>query len=98
MNKILSLLTIARKAGKIVFGMDPCKDACRSGKATLILLSSNLSEKSKKEMYFFCGKENMQVKEVDITIEEVWQNLGKKAGVVALLDQGFSDKILSYIN
>ncbi len=96
MNKALSLLTIAKKAGKIQLGMDPSKDACRSGKACLVLIAKDLSLKSRKEMLYFCNEECVSIADFDVSIDEIWQNLAKKAGVVAILDTGFAKKLRTF--
>ena len=49
-DRLLSLLGLARKAGKVVFGRDCAAEAVRKKQAKLLLLASDLSPKSKKEM------------------------------------------------
>ena len=51
-DRLLSLLGLARKAGKVVFGRDCAAEAVRKKQAKLLLLASDLSPKSKKEMEF----------------------------------------------
>ena len=80
MTEIMGLLTIARKASKLALGMDMTKDACKSGAAKCVLVASDLSQKSLKEIKFFC------------------EQLGKKVGIIAVLDSGFYKKARTLLN
>lgn len=93
MNKTLSLLTICAKAGKLKLGMDPVKDVCRSGEACCVLVAQDISPKSLKEVKFFCRQENVKMFSLDATIDDVWSSLGKKAGIIGVLDRGFTKKL-----
>jgi ribosomal protein L7Ae-like RNA K-turn-binding protein len=47
-NKLINILTICRKAGGITTGFDPVKEETLDGKISVILLASDISEKSEK--------------------------------------------------
>ena len=49
-EKCRNLLTICRKAGKLEAGFAQAKDAIQGGYAACILLTADLSEKSRKEV------------------------------------------------
>lgn len=93
MNKTLSLLTICAKAGKLQLGMDTVKDACRSHQAYCVLIASDVSPKSVKEVKFVCNQENIKMFYLDGTIDDVWSCLGKRAGILGILDRGFTKKL-----
>jgi len=93
MNKSLSLLTMCRKAGKIELGMDPVKDACRNFKVKCVLVSTDISSKSLKEVMFFCSQAHIEVYELDANTEEIWASLGKKVVVLGVCDKGFKKKL-----
>lgn len=93
MNKIFSLLTIARKAGKLEIGMDTVKDACKNKKAFCVLVASDISAKSLKEIKYVCDNENIKIFSLDATINDVWSSIGKKAGILGVLDKGFANKL-----
>ena len=44
-SKIINLLMICRKAGKLVMGYDSAKESAEKGKACLIITASGLSPK-----------------------------------------------------
>jgi len=88
--KVINLLTICRKAGKLTFGFDASKEAILSEKARLIILASDISQKTEKEIRFFAAKTNITVLRTDINIGELSAGTGKKAGVIAVCDEGFA--------
>ena len=90
MNKYLNLLTICKKAGKLVTGFDPAKEAVEKGKAKLILLASDLSSKTEKEIRFIAEKKAVTVMNTSLTLDDYYLGLGKKAGVFAVCDEGFA--------
>ena len=95
MSNITGLLTICRKAGKLVMGFDPMKDALAGGKACAVIIASDISPKTEKEVRFFSGKQNIPVARTAMTLDEVYHTLGKKAGILTICDKGFADKTIS---
>lgn len=94
-SKLIGLITICRKAGRMVMGFDPSKEAIESGKAFSIILASDISPKTEKEIRFFAGKRNVPVAVSGCTINDLYCSLGKKVGVIAICDEGFSKKALA---
>lgn len=93
MNKNYSILGLARKGGKISIGFDvACKDIEKK-RAKLIIIASDASEKTKKNIIFVCNKYNCIYKEYGEK-EILGKNLGKKVvSVVSIND----DNIASYL-
>ena len=83
-------LTMCRKAGKLVMGMDMVKQSCNEGKARAVFTASDISEKSLKEARFVCAKNDVALYRLDMTMDEIWYGLGKKIGVMAMTDAGFA--------
>ena len=52
MDKQLGRLGLAKRAGRLAIGFDPALKAVKDGSAVLILLASDLSEKTLKEWRF----------------------------------------------
>ncbi len=95
MNRIINLLTVCRKAGKLIMGFDACKEALASKKARLILLASDISPKTEKEIRFFAGKAGVTTVKTNIRIEEFHAGTGKRAGVLCICDGGFAKKLIA---
>ena len=93
-NKILSLLGFATKAGKLGFGFEAARDALRDKKSKLVLIASDISEKSLKEMKFYSEKANVRCIELkDLTIIDVSNSVGRKCGIISVNDNGFADAL-----
>ena len=46
-SKLLGLISICRKAGKIAIGFDPAAEALAAGKAALVLVAPDISPKTR---------------------------------------------------
>ncbi len=92
-EKIFNLLTIGRKAGRIVMGFDSVKDAVINRKAKLVLLAADISAKTAKETRFFADKHNIPVIQLSVQISDFEFGIGKKVGVVGICDEGFAKKM-----
>ena len=64
-NKVLSLIGLSTKAGKIVSGEFSTEKAVKTGKAWLVIVSAEASDNTKKKFYYevpcydFGGKEEL---------------------------------------
>lgn len=94
-SKLLNLLTVCRKAGKLELGFDPMKEALAGGKARAVITAEGLSLKTEKEVKFFAGKKNVPAEKADITQDDVYARLGKRAGILTVCDGGFAEKALA---
>lgn len=92
----LSMLSLARKAGKLVLGFDKTADGLKDGTVKGLFYSADLSEKSKKELHFIGAKAQIEPLELSVSMEEVSTVCGKRSGVIALTDEGFAKKIASF--
>ena len=94
-EKILSLLGFASKAGKLSFGTHATEFAITSGKAKLVLVAEDISEKSVKELKFKADKKSITVLNLKgISTAELSARVGKNCGIIAVNDNGFADAII----
>ena len=92
MNKLASMLSLTKKAGKLISGFDVAKDSVEKN-AGLVLLAKDLSPKSRKEIALVCKRSGAQIKELPLTMDEVWFATGKRAGILAVADEGLAKKL-----
>jgi ribosomal protein L7Ae-like RNA K-turn-binding protein len=93
-SKIIALLGFASKAGKLSYGMNDAKISLEKGKAKLVIVASDVSQKSLKEIKFFCSNKDVSVITLnDISIEAVSNAVGRKCGIISVNDDGFSNAI-----
>lgn len=91
----MSLLGFAAKAGKLSFGMDAAVGAVKAGRASLLTVAGDISEKSKKEVKFFADKYSVRLLVLrGFNIETVTAAVGRKCGILSVNDSGFADAFL----
>lgn len=92
-DKLLSLLGICRKAGKLSCGFDPAVESVKKRQAALVLTAADLSPKTKKEIEFIAAREHIEAISVPVTIDEIGSKTGKRAGVLAITDKGLAQSV-----
>lgn len=96
-DRILSLLGLCRRAGKLVIGADPCIDSMTKSKAKLIIYAKDFSQNSLKPVLVQAHKQNVRVLEVNRNKDELSFSVGKLCGVLSVEDKGFADKLAMLI-
>ena len=94
MTKALSLMGLARRAGKLNWGYDTAVEAMKAGTCSLMLTAEDLSEKTKKNIRFEAEKCGVTYIETAFTIQDISAAIGKKAGAIAICDGGFAKKLM----
>ena len=97
-KKALSLLGLARKAGKLEMGADPAAEALQKGKAFLILLAGDLSRRSARKAADAASQKNIPVLQAPWGMDEAADALGKRAGILAVCDRGFAEKLTALLS
>ena len=92
-EKLLPLLGLARRAGKLSLGFDAAADSMRSGKCRLLLLASDLSERTKRSAMRISGDSQVRTIVLNIPMETLGAAVGKLTGIVAVNDKGFAEKM-----
>lgn len=97
-NKVLSLLGLATKAGKIQSGEFSTEKSVKSGKASLVLVSEEASENTKKMFMNMCTYYKVPYYEFGGK-EELGHAMGKETRAsLAVQDDGFSKAIEKLLN
>ena len=93
MNKILSMIGMAMKAGKVVSGEFSTEKAVKTGKAFLVVVSEAASENTKKMFHNMCSYYEVPMY-VYGTKEELGHSMGKEfRASLAVTDEGFAKSI-----
>lgn len=74
----LSTLGLCRKSGRLIHGFDPVCEELKNPKSKIagVILASDVSEKTQKEMRFFCDKYSALLSQCDCTMDEIKSVLG----------------------
>lgn len=97
MNKVLGMLGLAKRAGKVQTGEFLCDRAIKNGQSRLIIIASDISENSKKAICDACNYYSTEYIQFGTA-----EGLGKITGsgkrvVVSVNDENFKNAILSKI-
>ncbi|MBQ8079231.1 MAG: ribosomal L7Ae/L30e/S12e/Gadd45 family protein [Oscillospiraceae bacterium] len=93
LQKLTGILSICRKAGKMEIGFAPMKEALDAGRVRGVIVTEDASPKTYKEVCYFCGKKQVPVQRLPMTMEMLGGAIGRKAAVAAILDEGFFGRI-----
>lgn len=96
-DKVLSLLGLARRAGKTAIGFDPAVESVRKEQSQLILMTSDISPKSRKELLFALREKNVRTIDTEYTADDIGNALGKKAKIVSVMDAGFASSVIKLL-
>ena len=92
------MLSLAMKAGKLAVGESRATERIRAGEASLIVLSGDASENTKKKFSNMAAYRNIPLVYV-ADRETIGASIGRKfAVVVAVTDEGFSENFLILLN
>lgn len=93
MHKALSLVGIAKKAGRISVGESAVKDSIRFGKCGLVIIAGDASDNTKKSVINSCKYYGATYYEVG-TKEEIGRAIGKgNTSSVSVNDEGLAKAI-----
>lgn len=98
MDKVLSYLGLAKKAGRLKLGEFLSEKSLSEKKAILVIVAKDASERTKERFTNKCNYYNTK-----IIFYGTKEELGKATGgnikaVVTVIDEGFSKAILSHLN
>ena len=98
-NKLCGLLGIARRSGHILIGFDAVRAALLADKTQLILLASDCSPKTEKELRFAAEGKTCPVVKVAEDKDAFTDALGmqKPVAVIATDDRGFATAMMKTI-
>lgn len=97
-EKVLGMLGLARRAGKLEGGYDICVDRIRLRRAKLVVAASDISEKSYKNLCFEAKRENVPARRLVADMETLSKSCGIKAGMAVITDGGFAKRIIEIID
>lgn len=92
-DKLLSLLGLARRAGRLEAGFDASAASAREGKAALLAAAKDISDKTWKNLRYEADRAKIPALRLEAGMEELGRACGVKAGVLAVTDRGFAKAI-----
>ena len=93
MDKLLNLLGLCRRAGKLNIGNDLVIDDILNNKSRLVVMASDLSKNTEKKILLNCYRYNAKSIKINRTKDELSWAVGKYCGVASVIDSGFAKKL-----
>lgn len=98
-QKLLSLLGIARRAGKLSVGFDAAAESMKKGRSCLLLLADDISERTSGSITSKAEQSGTEILKINVSMEQVGNALGKKmTGIISVNDSGFAEKLKTLIS
>ncbi|WP_178667339.1 ribosomal L7Ae/L30e/S12e/Gadd45 family protein [uncultured Eubacterium sp.] len=99
-KKYLSMLGMARRAGKLSMGHDMAVKAVMEHKTDLVIFACDVSDRLIEEFKVYVKKANTntEIKKIAESIDDIHRALGYKAGVITVDDTNLSGRIKELIN
>lgn len=94
-KKLLGLLGLARRAGKLDLGADAAAQAVRRHHAKLLLLARDLSVRTAEKMQAEAQSAGVRCRQSAEDMDALEKALGKRTGVIAVNDAGFAEAMLA---
>ena len=96
-KKVLSLLGLAQRSGKIASGEFMVEKAVKEGRAALVIIACHASANTKKKFQNMCTFYHVPVRELSQK-EELGHSIGRsERSSLALTDEGFSKAVLESV-
>ena len=93
-DRLLNLLGLARKAGKLELGDEAVKQAVRKHRVKLVLLSADLSQRTVRDVRDEAEKAGVRAAALPVGMDAVQASLGRRSGAIAVTDGGFAEALL----
>ncbi len=93
-KRLMNLLGIARRAGKLELGGEAVKQAVRAHHVKLVYLSRDLSQRTARAVKEEASAAGVKVAELPGGMDAAQAALGRRTGVIAVEDAGFAEALL----
>ncbi len=91
-QKIINVITMCRRANKLISGFDAVKEAFLDSNISCVLVTKDISPKTLKEIKFICGNSNIPIIQICLESNDVYFAVGKNAVVMGVSDYGFAKR------
>lgn len=96
-SRVLGLIGITKKAGKIACGIEAVEETIKMKKARLVLIATDASEKTKQNVTYCCVKYHIPIA-IFSTIESISNAIGKSnKAVISIKDKNLGEEIYKII-
>ena len=92
------MISLSRKAGKLIYGFDVVKDSVLTEQAKLVIFSADISQKTKQSMVkIITDNKELEYRDTPLIMHDYAVICGKPTGVLAITDSGFATAIIKLL-
>ena len=96
-NRVLGLIGLSAKAGKVEYGADAVEECIKKGKAKLVIVSEDAADRTKENFEFLSKQQKIKFA-IFANKEELSKTIGKNnKAVLAIKDKNLSNEIYKII-
>lgn len=92
-DKILSLLGLCRRAGKLTPGADAVLTKVQKGKSKLVIVAGDISKNTQTKLSLACDRANVKLIKLSRSKQQLGKAIGKLCAVVSVSDKGFAQRL-----
>ncbi len=97
-QNIYGLIGLARRAGKLSFGIESCKQEIEKGKGKLIIIAKDISEKTKSKIEELAKVHKVPLRQIG-TIEELSNSIGQvKKAIIVIKEENLAKELIKRID
>ena len=97
-NSFFNLLSLSMRAGKLRYGLETVRSAIIKNQVFLLLTTKDLSYKTIKEVSYLADRFSLPHLKLDADMDQIDFAIGKRSGVLAVTEEGFSKKLAEICN
>ncbi len=100
-QKIVNILTMCKKAGKLIIGFDAVKETFIEGDIYCVVVASDISQNTLKKVKNLCetfSNGKIPIVRVTLSVGELERYLCQKVAVAGICDRGFAQRIIEINN
>jgi ribosomal protein L7Ae-like RNA K-turn-binding protein len=98
-DRLLQLLGIARRAGKLTFGLDASVKSIMDGQSQLILVASDASPRTILNIQRVCEENRIELIKLEYTMEQLGASIGRSnVATAAIHGKSFTEKVKEICN
>ena len=97
-DRILGLIGLCTKAGKITFGTQACLEAIERRKIKMLIVAEDAADRTKQNFTYQCENRNIPIK-IFGNIEELSKAIGQNnKAVIGIKEKNLSNQIMKIID
>ena len=98
MDKVLSLLGLARRAGRVTLGFDAVCASVMKNESRLILAAADVSEGTMRKLRNHLSENESNIREMPYTQAQINAAIGKPVRLISINDGGFAARLTELLD